>query len=126
MALTRKDLYATLFVAAGIVLAVSVVEGWSWPLMTGVRTGIVALLLFGIFACIVSGWATPNVKFTGPFMIGATLVGAVTLIAAVIGLFANTMVFLEIVMAGLVVLWLITTVDRMLGAGSAPRPTIAT
>ena len=124
MALTVKDLYATLFVAAGILLAVSVVEGWGWPMMNGVRMGIVALLLFGSFACTASGWATPNVKFTGPFMIGAILVGAVTLIAAVIGLFTDTMVFLEIVMAGLVVLWLITTVDRMLGAGSAPRPTI--
>jgi|SRR5579872_1003650 len=125
MALTRKDLYATLLVAAGILLAVSVVEGWGWPLMNGVRMGIVALLLFGTFACAASGWATPDVKFTGPFMIAAVLVGALTVIAAVVGLFANTVVFLEIVMAGLVLLWLITTMDRMLVAGSAPRPTPA-
>lgn len=123
MALTRKDLYATLLVAAGVLLGLSVVEGWGWPLMNGVRMGIIALLLFGSFACAASGWSTPDVKFTGPFMIAAILVGAVTLLAAVIGLFTNTMDFLEIVMAGLVLLWLITTADRVLGVGPASHRT---
>ena len=69
MALTRRDGYATLFVGAGLLLALSVIQGWGWPLMNGTRMGIIALGAAGMFACSVSGWAGPNVSYANPFMI---------------------------------------------------------
>lgn len=125
MTLTSKDLFATFFVGAALLLGVSVVEGWGWPLMNGVRMGIIALLVVGAVACAVSGWATPETKYTSPFVIAAILVGVGMLAAAIIGLFANAMIYLEIVMGGLAALWLITTVDRMLGGTPVGRHTTA-
>lgn len=125
MTLTRKDLYATLAVWAGILLAASVVEGWGWPLMNGVRMGILALLVLGAVACSVSGWATGDVSFSGPFKIGASIIGGAALLVALIGLFTDGMAYLVIVMGALAALWVITTVDRMLGGSSASRPAAA-
>jgi hypothetical protein len=125
MGLTRKDVYATVFVAAGLLLALSVTQSWGWPLMSGVRMGILALGLTGIVACSVSGWATDKVCFTSPFTIIGIVVGVIALGAAVIGLFANTMPYLVVMMAAVALLWAVTVVHRAFAETTAARPITA-
>jgi hypothetical protein len=122
MTITRRDAYATLVMAAGLLLALSVLQGWSWPLMNGVRMGIIALGVTGMISCSVSGWAEGNPSFKSPFMIiGATL-GVVALGAGIIGLFAGSTFYLVVMIAAIVALWLVTVVHRLLGGPTARRP----
>jgi hypothetical protein len=125
MGLTRKDFYATVVVAAGVLLALSVAQGWNWPLMNGVRMGILALGVTGIVACAVSGWATDKVSFSNPFMVIGGLLGVIALGAAVAGLFANTMPYLVATMAAVVLLWLVTVVHRLFAGSTTSRPITA-
>ncbi len=125
MGLTRKDVYATVFVAAGLLLALSVTLGWDWPLMNGVRAGIIGLGVTGLFACSVSGWATDKVSYTNPFMIVGILLGVVAFGAAVIGLFVGTMVYLAVMMAAIALLWFVTVVHRLFAGSTTRRPITA-
>lgn len=125
MALTRRDGNATLFVGAGLLLALSVIQGWGWPLMNGTRMGIIALGAAGMFACSVSGWAGPKVSYANPFMIIGILLGVIALGAAVGGLFFNATVYLAIMMLAVVLLWLVTLAHRLV-SGTTSRSITAT
>jgi hypothetical protein len=125
MGLTGKDVYATFFVAAGLLLALSVTQGWDWPLMNGVRMGIIALGVTGVFACAVSGWATDKVSFSNPFIVIGGLFGVIALGAGVVGLFAGTMPYLVVMMAAMALLWLVTMVHRLFAGSTTSRPITA-
>ena len=119
MTLTRRDLYATIVVAAGLLLAMSVALSWNWPLMNGVRMGSIALGVTGMLGCAVSGWAEGSPSFKDPFMIIGSVLGVVALGAGLVGLFANSTIYLFVMMATIALLWLVTVAHRLLG-GSAP------
>lgn len=125
MALTRRDAYATLFVAAGLLLALSVVQGWGWPLMNGVRMGIIALAVTGMLACSVSGWAGPTASYANPFMMIGIVLGVIALGAAVGGLFVNTIIYLAVMMMAVALLWLVTVVHRLFAGTSRSQPITA-
>lgn len=122
MTFTKKDVYATLVLAVGIVLALSVLQGWNWPLMNGVRTAIIALGLTGMFSCAVSGWADGEPSFKSPFMVIGALLGVIALGAGVIGLVTGSAAFLVAMMTATIVIWLITAVHRVLGTPTQSRP----
>lgn len=121
MTLTRRDLYATIVVAAGLLLAMSVTQGWNWPLMNGVRTGIIALGVTGMIGCAVSGWAEGSPSFRNPFMITGSVLGVIALGVGIAGLFANSTVYLLVMMAAVAMLWLVTVTHRLVGAGAGSR-----
>jgi hypothetical protein len=130
MRLTWRDAFATLFVIAGLAFALSVTQGWSWPLMNGVRAGIIALGLAGVVACSVSGWAQDAQQsssfYRSPFFITGAVVGVLLLGIGVVGLFVGTMAYLVWMMVAFALLWLITVVHRMVPAGVATkRPSAA-
>ncbi|HUZ87724.1 MAG TPA: hypothetical protein VNF26_12320 [Candidatus Baltobacterales bacterium] len=121
MTLTRRDLYATIVVAAGLLVAISVTEGWNWPLMKGVRMGIIALGVTGLLGCAVSGWAEGSPSFKDPFMIVAAALGVVALGAGLVGMFANSTIYLLVMMAVIAMLWLLTVAHRLLGSSVTSR-----
>jgi hypothetical protein len=125
MGLTRKDFYATVVVAAGVLLALSVTQAWNWPLMNSVRVGIIALGVTGMFACSVSGWATDKVSFSNPFIVIGGLLGVIALGAGVVGLFANTMPYLVATMVAVILLWLVTVVHRLFAGSTTSHPITA-
>ncbi len=126
MRLSWRDALATLIVLVGLAFALAVTQGWSWPLMNGVRAGIIALGLAGILACSASGWAQDAQEegpsfYRTPFFIGGALLGTFLLIVGIVGLFANTMVFLAWMMAAFALLWLLTLVHRLMPLGTASK-----
>jgi hypothetical protein len=131
MRLTWRDAVATLVVLAGLALALSVTQGWSWPLMNGVRAGIIALGLTGIVACSVSGWAQDANEqgssfYRSPFFIAGAIVGVFLLGIGIVGLFVGAVQFLVWMMAGFAALWVITLIHRLLPtAAPSGRPTAA-
>lgn len=135
MRFTWRDALATLLVAAGLAFGYSVVAGWAWPLMSGVRAGIIALGVAGMLACPVS-WTKQETDFfqkpslsglrqAGIFFVVGVIVGTFLLIVGIIGLIVGTMPYLEWMLAGVVVMWLITLVHRLLPEAKATRPVAA-
>lgn len=108
-----------MIIAAGLLLALSVTQGWSWLLMNGVRAGILALGVAGMAACSASGWAQEKPSFKDPFMIAGGLLGGAALIIGVVGLFAGTMGYLVAMVGAIVLLWVVTVAHRMIGRGSS-------
>ena len=131
MRLTWRDLVATVVVLTGLAFAFSVTQGWSWPLMNGVRAGIIALGVTGIVACSVSGWAQDaneqgSSYYRSPFFIAGAIVGVFLLGIGIVGLFVGAVQFLFWMMAGFTALWVITLIHRLLPSGApSGRPTAA-
>lgn len=116
--LTWRDAYATLFVLAGLAFALSVTQGWSWPLMNGVRAGIIALAISGMVACSVSGWASEGPGFyKSPFFVAGAILGVALLFIGIIGMFVGTMAYLVWMMAAFAAIWIVTLLHRLLPAG---------
>jgi hypothetical protein len=119
-----KDAGATSFTIVGLTLALSVTQGWSWPLLGDARAGIIALAIVGIGACTLSGSEAMTGSIKGPLVIAAIGLGIVAVVAGVIGLFVNTLPYLIVMMVATALLWLVATTRHLLESGSDPRPVV--
>jgi hypothetical protein len=120
-----RELRAFVLTAVGLTLAFSVTQGWGWPLLSDARAGIIVLGVAGIAVCGTSSWAAQKFSWTNPFLLVATVAGIVLLGAGVIGLFANRMEYLVVMMVATLVIWLVATVRHLVEAtpGQRPAPT---
>jgi hypothetical protein len=116
-----KEVGPTLFTAAALTLALSVTQGWGWSWLGDARAGIIALAVVGFGACILSGSAATKLSVRDPFVIVAIAAGIVLLGAGVIGLFANTMPYLIVMMGATFALWLVATTRHLVEGGPNPR-----
>lgn len=113
-----REVRAGLFTAVGLLLALSVIEGRNWPLLSGPRAGIVALGVFGIAACASSGMASEaRIRWQSPLLLAGFALGVVVLGAAVIGLFANSAEWLLVMMVATASLWLVATARHIVSTG---------
>jgi hypothetical protein len=117
-----RDVWATLVTAAGLTLALSVTQGWNWPFLGDVRAGIIALGIVGLVVCGSSGWAAAGTSMKDPFILTATVAGIVLLAAGVVGMFANTMPYLVVMMTATGAIWLVATARHLFAGGVQPRP----
>jgi len=118
-----REARATVFTGLGLLLAFSVTQGWGWPLLSGPRAGILALGLFGVFACASSGMGSEaGFSWQNPLVLTATTAGIVLVVAGVIGLFANSMDYLYVTMLMAFVLWLVATARHIFAAGPRHGP----
>jgi hypothetical protein len=90
-----------------------VTQSWGWPLLSDARAGIIVLGAVGLAVCGTSSWATQKISWTNPFMLLAAMAGIVLLGAGVIGLFANRMEYLVVMMVATAVIWLVATVRHV-------------
>ena len=116
-----KEVGATLITAVALTLALSVTQGWSWPLLSDARAGIIALAVVGLGACTVGGSAATSFSMKDPFVIAAIVAGIVLFGAGVIGLFANTLPYLVVMMVATFGLWLVATTRHLVEGGANPR-----
>ncbi len=122
-----RDLWATVVTAAGLAAGLSVVQDWNWPILGGsVRWGIVAVAAVSLVACTSSGWATDTSRSwrRDPLTLAATALGSITLLHGIVGLVTGGEVYLVWMMAGTLLLWLVSTA-RHIWQGAAGRPAIA-
>lgn len=120
MRLTWKDLLSLVLVLVGLALAVSVVQGWNWPLLGGVREGIIALAVFGFGAHLLGA---PREKFywADPFGLLLVLVVVAAMAVAIVGgLISGSSQFLLVLMIVTPALWVIATFRH---AVEGPTPT---
>ncbi len=110
MRLTWRDAVSTVLVFAGLAMALSVIEGWGWPLLGGVREGIVAAGVAGVAACAL-GAPLERSYFVDPFGLVTTLIGMTVLAIAIVGgLILGTQEFLLMLMLVIGMLWALATV----------------
>ena len=123
-----RDVWATLLTALAVGMGLSVTQGWDWPLLGDYRAASIAMLLVGLVACPTS-WAPGTVtrfSFTDPYILLVSAIGTLLLVFAVIGIFANTAVWVIAAMAAWVALWLVATIAHVvLAPGAPPRPAAA-
>lgn len=116
-----KEVGPTLFTAVALTLALSVTQGWDWPWLADARAGIIALAVVGFGACILSGSAGTSFSIKDPFVIVAMVAGTVVLGSGFIGLFANTLPYLIVMMGATFALWLVATTRHLVEGGPNPR-----
>jgi hypothetical protein len=119
-----RELRAFVLTAVGLTLAFSVTQGWGWPLLSDARAGIIVLGVVGMAVCGTSSWAVQKVSWTNPFLLLATVAGIVLLGAGVIGLFANRIECLVVMMVATVVIWLVATVRHVVEATPGQKPAL--
>jgi len=121
MRLSWKDAWATVLVVVGLAMALSVTQGWSWPLLGGVREGIVALAIVGVGACIL-GSPRERSYFTDPFGLSMMIVVMVAAAIAIVGgLIVGSVEYLVALMFVTAVLWAIATFRHAVEGPSSPR-----
>lgn len=109
MRLTWKDLASTVLVVVGLALALSVTQGWNWPLLGGVREGIIALAVVGFGAHLLGA---PRERFyrTVPFAILTMLIAVGAMAVAVVGgLITGSFEYLLILMLVTGMMWAMAT-----------------
>jgi hypothetical protein len=122
MKLTWKDGLSTVLVSAGLLMALSVLLGWGWPLLGSVRSGIVALGLVGVAACAL-GAPRESFYYRNPFGLMTTLIVMIALVVSIAGgLIAGTTQFLIVLMVVTAMLWVMATVRHAVeGSASSPE-----
>jgi hypothetical protein len=121
MKLNWKDAWSTVLVVVGLAMALSVTQGWNWPLLAGVREGIVALGIAGVGACIL-GAPRERSYFSDPFGLALILVVvAAAAIAIVGGLIVGSVEYLLALMFVTAVLWTVATLRHAVEGRSSPR-----
>jgi hypothetical protein len=122
MRLSWKDAVSTVLVLAGLSMALSVVQGWGWPLLGGVRSGIIALGIVGVGACAL-GAPRESFYYRDPFGLMTTVIVMIALAVAIIGgLIFGTQPFLVVLMVVTAMLWVMATVRHAVEGTNPSTP----
>jgi len=121
--LSWRDAVSTVLVAAGMATALSVVYGWGWPIVGGVRAGIIALAVAGLGSCVL-GSSLDRFYLKDPYGIVTGLIAIATLAISILGgLIFGTLEFLYALMVIVGMLWALATLRHVVeGRGPAPSP----
>ena len=121
MRLSWKDAWSTVLMVVGLAMALSVTQAWNWPLLGGVREGIIALGIAGVGACLL-GSPRERSYFTDPFGLALMLVVTVTLAIAIVGgLIAGSVEYLVALMFVTSMLWAVATLRHAVEGRSSGR-----
>lgn len=124
MGLTWRDAVATLLVAAGAAVTLSVVNTWGWPLIADARAGAIAVLVLGFAASVTGGgpqWFIAalrrEVSTQGMWLsVFASAMGLLTFALLAVNLFANSIALLVWATVALLVLWVVATIHHAIEA----------
>jgi hypothetical protein len=119
-----RDATATLLAALAALVALAVINGWAWPLLTGYRSGTIALGVIGFGMCVI-GSDYSTVRELDPFVAVAGLLGIAVLGLVIAGLIWATATLFVWLAVTILLLWLITTVRHVLTAGGDITPSAA-
>jgi hypothetical protein len=121
MRLSWKDAWSTLLVVLGLTLALSVTQGWNWPLLGGVREGIIALVILGLGAHLF-GAPRERFYFTDPFAIMTMVIVVGTMAIAIVGgLITGSVQYLVALMLVIIMLWAFATLRHAVEGRSTSR-----
>ncbi len=128
MGLSWRDAVGTLLVAAAVTVTLSVVYGWNWPLIGDARAGVIALFVLSYPSCLVAqaparmAAAMRQETTWGPFLVTATVLGALALLLMIAGVILNSFTVLIGTAIVVVAIWVVTTAHHLVEPG--PRPSL--
>lgn len=128
MNLSWRDFVGTVLVAVAIAATLSLVYGWSWPLIGDARAGGVALFVLSYPSCLVAQapkrmqQAIEGSTRWGLFLVTSTVLGSITALLIVAAVIFNSLPMLVAATAVMVGLWLIATVDHLVATGGRRMP----
>jgi hypothetical protein len=126
MGLSWRDGIATLLVSAAVAVTLSVVYGWNWPLISDARAGVLALFVLSYPSCLVAqaparmAAAIRRGATWGPFLVIATVLGAVALLLLIAGVITNSVAVLVSAAIVVVAVWAVTIAHRLMKPGPVP------
>jgi hypothetical protein len=121
MRLNWKDAWSSVLVVVGLAMALSVTQGWNWPLLGGEREGIIALGIAGVGACLL-GAPRERFYFTDPFGLAMMLVVAVAAAIAIVGgLIVGSVEYLVALMFVTAIMWAFATLRHAMEGRPSPR-----
>lgn len=124
MGLSWRDAAATVLVVAGASVALSVVDGWNWPLIGDARAGAVGVLVLGFAASLTGGgpqWFVAAVRRQvsrqGMWLsLFASAMGLLAFALLVVDVFTNSITLLVWATIALLVLWVVATIHHAVEA----------
>lgn len=129
MKLTFRDAITTVLAGLVAAVALSVTQGWAWPMIGTPRAGIVAIGILGVAMCSIGtrsqDMATKDAFLRHPGMIVGSVLGAAALVLLVAGLVVGSEALLVLLAVDLLLLWAVATlrhamtltpIDRLAGA----------
>ena len=128
MGLSWRDVFGTVLVAAAVAVTLSVVYSWNWPLIGDARAGAIALFVLSYPSCLVAqaparmAAALRRDTTWGPFLVIATVLGAVALVLLIVAVITNSVTVLVGTAIVVVAIWAVTSAHRLTEAG--PRPSL--
>jgi hypothetical protein len=119
MKLSWKDVVSTILVVVGLTLALSVAQEWNWPLLGGVREGIIALAILG-FGAHLLGDARERSYYSDPFGLITMIIVVTAMAVAIIGgLITGSFQYLLVLMVVVPMLWAMATFRHAVEGRSA-------
>lgn len=131
MTLGWRDFIGTVLVAVAVGATLSLVYGWSWPLIGDARAGGIALFVLSYPSCLVAQapkrmqQAIEGAKHWSRFLVAGTVLGSITALLIVGTVIFNSLPVLVAATGVMVVLWLSSTVDHLVETGGRRAPTLA-
>lgn len=128
MGLGWRDGIGTLLVAAAVAVTLAVVIGWNWPLIGDARAGVIALFVLSYPSCLLAqapGRMAAAMRHEGtwsPFLVVATVMGALALVSMILVVVTNNVAALIMTAIVVVCIWAVTTVHHLVEPG--PRPSL--
>jgi hypothetical protein len=120
MALTRKDVVATMLAVVIVLVAMAVLGGWDWPLLGTERAGAIAVLVLGMAVCTQGTAISEGSSMREPYVATMSLVGIAVLGTAIWAIVAGTETAFAVEVTVTLVMWLISTLRHALGVGPTP------
>lgn len=121
MGLNWRDGVGTLLVAAAVAVMLSVIYDWNWPLISDARAGVIALFVLSYPSCLVAqaparlAAAIGRDAAWGPFLVLASVLGAVALVLMVAGVIFNSVIVLIWTAIVVVGIWVVTAAHHLSG-----------
>jgi EamA domain-containing membrane protein RarD len=111
VSLSWKDLVTSLLAALTFGLYYAMTKGIELPVITSYRIGIIFLAIIGIGMCAFSSASSGS---TSPFITLASILGVVSLVLIIYGLFTGTKVAFILLTITILLLWGISTLRHFI------------
>jgi hypothetical protein len=121
-----RDAAGTALVVFAIAVAASVVYGWHWPLVADARAGVIALFILSYPSCLVAqaprrmASAMRHETSWSPFVLVATVLGALAVLLMIANLLLNSAAVLVGMTIVVAAIWVVTTAHRVQESASRP------
>lgn len=124
MSLSWRDAVETILAALVVIAMVGVIQEQDWPLLGTDRSAALTIFAIGFVMC---QFGRGRIKSAGdlvrgPFMTTATVLGAATLVLAVVGVIANSQALVLALGAVVLATWALATIHH---AVERPVPHVA-